>query len=135
MSDKISITELKDRIRLLENQRATELADLKSHFHHVYESLRPINLIKNTLKTASESSEIKDGLLDSAIGVSTGLLSQKLFMGTSANPIRRVVGGLIRFGITRFVTQHTSPIKAVGQAILLKVLNRRAEKKNQKINS
>jgi len=132
MQNKITVTELKDRIRFLEMKSKEDFADLKEEFHEAYESLRPINLLKNTFRAATHSSELKSNLVDSAIGMSTGLLSQKLFMGSSHNPVKRIIGGLVRFGITNFVSTHPGPIKAIAQNLILKILKRDPSKSPQK---
>ena len=72
---------LNEMIDLLQSKQAGELALLKEQFYCTYESLKPINLIKNTIHELTESPDIKTNLLNSAIGLTTGFLSKKISGG------------------------------------------------------
>lgn len=68
---------LNEAIIVLQVKRKEERMLLREQLHIIYESIKPINLIKNTLKDISSSSEIKSKILDNAIGIGTGYLSKK----------------------------------------------------------
>ena len=65
---------LNELILLQEQQYDTDLRLLKEQFHIAYESLKPINLIKNIVHEVSTSPEIKNDMLDNIIGLATGYL-------------------------------------------------------------
>ncbi len=69
--------ELSRAITALEEKRVFELDLLKNQFHTSYESLKPINIIKNTLEEFSSSTEIKSDMINNAISIGSGLLAKK----------------------------------------------------------
>ncbi|MFO7672842.1 MAG: hypothetical protein R6V74_03960 [Lutibacter sp.] len=109
--------ELRAAILRLEIQQAEEGRALKEHFQLAYKSIKPANIILNTLKDLGESSILKDGILNSSVGFGTGYLSKVLFQGVVNSPIKKLLGSAIMFGITNFVTKHPEGIKLMGAKI------------------
>lgn len=109
---------LDELILLLQEKQAIELKLLKDQFHITYESLRPVNLIKNTIHEVTTSEEIKEDLLKNAIGLATGYLSKKVVVGESDNPFRKLLGLFLQFAVATFVSKHAESIKAAGDNIL-----------------
>ena len=68
-----------------------ELEQLKSQFDVAYESVKPINLIKNLFHEVTASSEIKNDLLSNVIGFGTGFFSKKILLGSTHNPIKKIL--------------------------------------------
>ncbi|WP_296622183.1 hypothetical protein [Marivirga sp.] len=99
-------------IRELEEKRAKELRLLRAQFHTTYESLKPLNLIKSTFDEVSSSSELKSNFLANAIGLGTAVLSKKLVVGSSHNPIKNLFGTLLQFAIGNVVSKHTIDVKS-----------------------
>jgi hypothetical protein len=91
---------------------------LKEQLYLTYESLKPVNLIRHTLKEISSSPYLIDNISGTAMGLLSGFLSRKIFVGTSGNLIRKLVGSILQFGVTNVVAQNSDVIKSVGQAIL-----------------
>ena len=58
---------LRDTILLLEQKRIEEALIIKLEIHHVYESMKPVNLIKNAFNEVVESTEIKSNILNNSI--------------------------------------------------------------------
>ena len=115
---KISSTaELKNSIQLLEVDQAIKEQVFKEQFYITYESLKPFNLLKSTLKDISSSPNLIDNILNTSIGLATGFLSRKMFMGTSGNVVRKLIGSFLQLGVTNVVTKHSGTIKSFGQAI------------------
>ncbi len=109
--------ELRAAIRRLEYQQAEEGKALKEQFQVAYKSVRPANIILNTLKDLGDSDFIKDGVLNTSVGFGTGYLSKILFQGVVNSPIKKLLGSAIMFGITNFVTKHPDGIKLMGAKI------------------
>ncbi|HSQ45519.1 MAG TPA: hypothetical protein VLM44_01235 [Lutibacter sp.] len=109
---------LNETIIALKEKRAYELVLLKEQLHTTYESLKPINLIKSTFSKVATLSETKSNILGPAIGLGTGYISKKLWMGSSHNPIKRIFGTLIQFAVASVVTKYSDGIKNVGNALL-----------------
>lgn len=122
---------LNEAIRLLEVIRAEELKLLKQQLHITYEGMKPFNLIKNTVKEAIESGkealaspDLKANIANTSVGLAAGYLSKLLFVGISNNPLRRILGFALQFGITTFVAKHPEGIKSLGNG-LLKIISRK----------
>jgi len=121
MKKSIELKALNESINRLQIRRSHELALLKDQFHVTYESLKPINLIKHTFKEVSGSTEIKDGLLSSVIGLTTGYLTKAIIIGSSANPIKKIFGTLLQFAVASLVARNSDSIKSIGGVVLNKI--------------
>ncbi len=119
-----SETNLKDEILMLENRQAHEALLLKQEFQEAYESVKPINLIKNTFAQAVTSPELKDNILKVSVGMAAGYLTKMLFVSVSKNPFKKLIGTALLVGITNVVARNPETIKAVGLGVL-KMLRRR----------
>ena len=117
MSKKSYTTELQVTIQLMEEEQAFKLQLLKEDFHQVYESLKPANLIKNTLKEVSSSPYLINNLLSASVGLAAGYVSKKAITGRSHNIIIRSLGVLLQFGITNLIAKNPQAIKSFGNFI------------------
>jgi hypothetical protein len=61
------------------------------------------------------------------MGLLSGFLSKKMFVGSSGNLIRRVIGSALQFGVTNIVAQNSEVIKSVGQAMLQLFFNKKKQ--------
>ncbi|MFV5686719.1 hypothetical protein ACM55I_14885 [Flavobacterium sp. GB2R13] len=102
---------LNETIALLENKQALELLSLKQQFELTYESLKPLNIIKSVFSEMTTSSDIKGNVISNVIGMSTGYLTKKVLLGSTHNPIKRILGTLLQLVITNVVTKHSDNIK------------------------
>jgi hypothetical protein len=108
---------LKDAIQLLEVEQEIRGQLLKGQLYVAYESLKPLNLLKHTLKEITSSPYMIDNISGGAMGLVSGFLSKKIFVGASGNLIRKLIGSLLQFGITNVVAQNSGAIRSVGQAL------------------
>jgi len=92
--------QLKQAIADLELKKTADELAIKDEFHELYESYRPANVLKNTLTEVSASPKFRHNLLNVAIGLGAGYLSQKLVVGRSAGLLKRVAGTALQFGVT-----------------------------------
>ena len=115
---------LEEAINQLMTQRAQELILLRNQFYLTYESLKPINLIKHTFKEASSSTEIKEGMVSSVIGLTTGYFTKAILIGSSANPIKKILGTLLQFTVATLVAQNSDSIKSIGKVVLDKLFKK-----------
>jgi hypothetical protein len=111
-------SELRAAIVRLETTQAAEGKILKEQFHLTYESIKPINLIKSTLKEATASMEVKDSLLNISVGLAAGFFSKKLFEGVSHEPLRKLLGSALMLGITTTIAKNPEAVKAAGLGIM-----------------
>ena len=96
---------LQQAIQLLKEKQALELAQLTEQYHRTYESLQPVNLIKNVFGQLTNSSEIKGNILNSVIGLVSGYATKKVVLGSTHNPVKKILGAVLQFAITNFVSK------------------------------
>lgn len=101
----------------LEKERKKQEIILKEQFHCTYHSLTPINLLKSTFKAIAESQELKDNLFNTTLGLTTGYISKTLFVRFSNNPLKKLIGTALLFGITNTVAKNPEVFKAVARSI------------------
>lgn len=130
MQNITSATGLKSAILLLEDDQAVKGQLLKEQFYLTYESLKPVNLLKRTLHDIYSSPYLLDNILGTSIGLASGFLSKKIFVGASGNMIRKLLGSILQYGVTNVVAQHPDAIKSFGQ-VIMQYLLRRKEKKSE----
>lgn len=118
MKTKNETDSLNDLIILVEQKRAYELELLKEQLHLVGESLDPLNLIKSVFHEVVDAPEIKNNLVNSAIGLFTGFISKKLLTGNSHNSLKKILGILIQFGVTNVVSKHSDDLKTIVKNLL-----------------
>lgn len=117
---------LKERIAFLKDRESREMTMLKEQVLATYESIKPVNVLKSTLKDFAAQPELKDNIFDGVAGITTGYLSKKFLVGTSNNPVKKIVGTLFQVAITALVAKNSSKIKAVGEVLLNHLFNRKA---------
>lgn len=116
--DKINTyKELKTTIADLENKHSQEVSRVKTDFSVKMESLRPTNLLKGMYDSLSQSSTLKDEISSTTIGLITGYVSKKIFMGTSHSPVRKLASNLVMIGVTYIVTKHPEEVKLAGRSV------------------
>ncbi|MFZ4398895.1 MAG: hypothetical protein ACOYO1_02585 [Bacteroidales bacterium] len=120
---------LKDAISQLEIKREEEGFLLKYQFHLVYESMKPINLIKNTFKEVAESEELKDDFINTTIGLTAGYISKKIFEGATNNPLKKIIGTTLMFGVKKIVAKNPEIVKSMVHG-LFNVIRRKLYKEN-----
>jgi hypothetical protein len=102
-----SVAQLKMAIKLSEVDRDLKEQILKAQFFFIRESLRPANIIKNGLNKMVSSPNLINNILGTVLGLATGYMSKKIVVGTSTNILRRVLGNILQFGITKAVVKNT----------------------------
>lgn len=111
MAKQSSIDSLKESIRLLEIRQVEEGLALKVQFKETFESLKPVNLIKNTINDLANSVEIKNSLFETIVSILTGYLTKKLMISSKSNPIMKILGALLQFGVTSLVAKNAESIR------------------------
>ncbi len=126
--DNISTLEdLRNAIKALEVEQNDKELILKDQFHLVYESLRPINIIKANLREllAFSSSSISESLSGTALGEAGGFLLKKMFVGNSGNVFRKLMGTLLQLGITNIASKKSEVISSAIQSILQRLFHKK----------
>lgn len=105
-------TELNASILLLENKQVEEGFLLKEQFKITYESLKPINFIRNTFKELVTAPDFKEDLLNTSISLAAGYFSKKLAIGSTNNPFKQILGSFLQMGVTSLVSKNSDDIKS-----------------------
>lgn len=130
MQQIISETDLRNAILQLESKQNNEGKQLKEQFHLVYNSMKPLNIIKSTFKAVADSQEFKDDVLTTTVGLTAGYLSKTIFEKVSHNPIKKILGSVLMFGITNIVAKNPKTIKSLGNKFLKIISSKRDDKFN-----
>jgi hypothetical protein len=113
---------LQQAIAGLETQRNVQGALVSEQFQQLRQQLQPANLIKTVVRDLFASPDIKTGVVDLAIGVTTGMIAKKVVVGQSHNVLTQLVGGAVQMIVTREVSQHPEGIKKLGKTLLQHLL-------------
>ncbi|MGM5469601.1 hypothetical protein ACS386_04940 [Flavobacteriaceae bacterium LMO-SS05] len=92
----------------LEIQRKTEFVELKEQFFKTGEHFRPINILNQTIKDLGESPVLKTNLFEALISVTGGYFSRKMILGKSNSLIKNLLGYVLQYGITNFISKKVS---------------------------
>ena len=98
-------SELDMAIKRLERKKLLLEENLKDDFHTLLQSLKPTNILKNTIHEVQESPELKHNLLKVVLGLGAGYFSRKLVVGKSAGIVKKALGAALQYGITTFVAK------------------------------
>ena len=109
---------LNDLIQLNQQQYDTDLSLLKEQFHIAYESIRPINFVKNLVHEVTASPQIKEDVRSNVIGFVTGFISKKIMIDEKGSTFKKVIGTILQFAVANVVSKHSMNIKAVGTALI-----------------
>ena len=120
-----SVAGLKNAIQQLEIEQSIKGQRLKEQFFITYESLRPINILRNTLREAFSSSSLVENFSGTAFGAASGFLIKKIFVGRSGSALRKLFGAVVQFGISKIISQNSDYIKAAGQSLLQHFFHRK----------
>jgi len=127
MENITSVIELKNAIQRLKVEQAIDEQLLKEQFYITFESLKPINLLRNTIYEITKSPHLTDSILGTATGLLTGYLSRKIVtIGASGNLFRKLLGTVLQLGVTNVVSQNPDAIKSIGQYIYQHILRRKS---------
>ncbi len=120
---------LDTKIKNLETQCALEKNIMKEQFHLMQVSLKPANLIRNAVNEITESPDLKNNLVNYAVGLGTGYLTKKMVVGSTHNPLKNLLGTLLQFGVTNVVSKKSELIKSAGTGLLKLLLNKKIKQK------
>src|SRR5674476_889158 len=122
MENITSATELKKIIQRLEIEQAIDGQLLKEQFYFAFESLKPVNILRNTLYEITTSPHLMDSILGTAVGLASGYVSRKIAMiGASGNLVRKFLASVMQLGVTNVVSQNPDTIKSIGQFIFQRI--------------
>lgn len=113
-----SLSDLEDAIKLLKFKKAEDEKLLKELFYMTYESVKPINMIKNLFKEPIASQNIKDSLLTTSVGFGAGYLSKLLFQGVVRVPFKNFIGSALMLGVDNLIAKNPGVVSVLSSLIL-----------------
>jgi hypothetical protein len=102
---------LKEAIKALEIKQAEEGLLLKEQLLITYENLKPINILRNVVKDFYSSDNYKQDFIEIVAGMTSGFVTKKLVVGNSKNPLLKLLGLAIQFGMTTLISKKYGAIK------------------------
>ena len=110
MSKPSAVDSLRESIRLLEIRQAEEGRLLKEQFKITYESLKPVNLIRNTIQELADSVEVKNNLFESFLAIVSGYLSRGI-VNSKSNLMMKLIRIFAHFGISNIIISNAENIR------------------------
>ena len=123
-------SELQAAIKQLQNQEKINKEKLIGQFHATSESLKPINLLKNSFNHVVTSPATVDNIINTTVGLGTGLLSKTL-IGKSTGIIKKLIITALELGMVDIVSKNSDSIKSGGLNLLSKIFKSKKTAKNQ----
>lgn len=117
--------DLKIAIQMLELEQSLNVQLMKNQLHITYESLKPANLLKNTLNEITSSPLLIDNILGASLGLASGYFTKKIVVNGSHNIFRNLLGTVLQFGVTNLIARNPNTIKTFGQTIFEKIFHKK----------
>lgn len=125
MSEITNLRELQTAITAIKAKQRTEELMLKAHFETIYENLKPINLLKSTIKELVNTPDFKEDLMNTSLSIASGYLSKKWAIGETDNFAKQLLGGALQIGVTHLVSKNADGIRAKFMAVISAVLGQK----------
>jgi hypothetical protein len=110
MTKKNAVNSLKESIRLLEIRQAEERVILIEHLQVTLESMKPVNILISYLKDLTGSTELKNNFFGTFISIVSGYITKKMVAGTKSNPLIKILGSILQFGVTSVIAKNAESI-------------------------
>ena len=123
MAKQSAVDSLKESIRLLEIRQAEEGQALKEQFRITFESLKPVNLLKSSIRELTGSAEIKNSLFETIVSILTGYLTKKMMVSPKSNPFMKILGAVLQFGVTSLVAKNAESIRNYIMGLIDRFMN------------
>jgi len=128
-----SISDLDNAIQLLEVKQYDEKKILEELFYETYESLKPINIIKNFFKETLASQDLKTNLLNTTVGMGIGYFSKILFQNIVKIPFKKFFGNALMFNVENLVAKNPEIVNSLLN-MLLNTLSSKSSKSAKNVH-
>ena len=123
MAKQSATEKLRERIALLEIKQKEDWEVLKEELSETYESLKPVNLLKNTIKDFASSEELKISLFETIIAIINNFLAKQLQKSNPSNLWMKLLSVAIQLGVTNMLSRNRDTISEFLQKITDKLLS------------
>lgn len=120
-----STSKLKEAILELQRQQVVEAEMLKEQFAFTVEKIRPAFVLKSFGENIV-STGLARNIINATVGLTAGYVTKRMFIGSSGNRIRVLLGNVLQLGMTGLITKNSSIVKS----LMGKILNRFMKNKN-----
>jgi hypothetical protein len=128
MENQYTTESLKEAIKALEIRQAEEGQLVKEQLLNTYENLKPINILRNIIKEFYSTDKYKQDFVEIVAGMTTGFLTKKIVIGRSRNPLLKILGLAIQFGITTLVSRKYNVLKDSAIQFISRFLDEKEDK-------
>lgn len=128
MENQYTAESLKAAIKALEIKQAEEGKLFKEQLLITYENLKPVNILKNIVKDFYSSDNYQQDFMEIVAGMTSGFITKKIIIGKSKNPLLKLVGLAVQFGMTTLISKNYGAIKDS----IVQFINRFLEEKVEK---
>ena len=116
------IEQLEEKIQLLERQQKQAWNQLNEQIQISIEELQPFQQIKKSITNFTSSVELKREIIPSLISIAAGMITNKLVVGKSKNPVQIMAGSIVQFGITQLLIKNKDVIQDKIVDVALKLI-------------
>ena len=121
--------QLRERIKYLENKQAEEAHYLKTELNAAFESLKPVNFIKNIFHELFSPPDGKNDIVNSVVGMISGFIARKFIVGKSKNPFKKLAAGFAQIAISNGLSKNADSILDKGIGLLKKIIPSKKKRK------
>lgn len=107
----IHTSKLAARIQELKALEKQQMAELKRLAGSIVDSVSPAGIIKSTLKDIAVSPDLRNNVINAAIGLGAGFVGKKIYVGNSKNLFRKITGSAVQFIIANFIRKKIPEIQ------------------------
>ena len=110
--------ELEKVIIELEKRKVVQENNLRLAFQSTIDSMKPMNLIKNTIHKVTHNSEIRNSALRTAAGIGIGILTKDMFLGKAIPVLRKIIGSSVETKVQDGMKNTANNVRAYGIALV-----------------
>ncbi len=116
--------QLEEVILQLTAKNKMQKEEMRLHFDHVLETMKPANLIRSTFNDITKSPGFTKSAITGGLALGAGLLSKKIIVGRSGGFLKRLVGMAAGFALKKTIAKNSNKIAATGVNLLKKMSNK-----------
>jgi cell division septum initiation protein DivIVA len=120
--------DLKERIKLLEAQVQRKETFIKSSAVDLYESMQPINIIKNKINELTNSNISDNKALQTGLSLGAGFILDKVLLGGKRNFAKNISSYLLTFLSSKLITDNADKMLGKVDDFIKMVREKRKEK-------
>ena len=106
--------ELKSAILELEAKKIVTEEAMKRQFHETLEIFKPSNILKNTVSEVSASPQFKHNILNLALGLGAGFVTNKIATGKKTGLLAKSLGTALQFGVASLIAKNKANEENIG---------------------